>query len=97
MIGAVSALSLETIVVRASEPLAAPVDGELVMLDPRRSRYYGLDAIGNRIWDLLEQPRSVGDLCSQLQGEFDVSAEACRTDVLALLEEMDRENLVEVR
>jgi hypothetical protein len=43
----VPGLSPETVVARREEPLTAPVDDELVMLDPRQSRYYGLDRIGH--------------------------------------------------
>ena len=97
MIRRVPGLTLETIVARRSEPLTAPVDGELVMLDPRHSRYFGLDEIGNRIWDLLERPRSVEALCSTLETQFDVAPETCRADVLAFLERLAEAELVETR
>src|SRR5206468_3251981 len=93
----VANLSLDAVVVRRSETLTAPVDGDLVMLDPRGGRYFGLDPIGHRIWALLEQPHSVASLCSTLEGEFDVTAETCRADTLALLEQMRAVDLVEVR
>lgn len=67
------------------------------MLDPRSSRYFGLDAIGHRIWDLLAQPRSVGELCAALQSEFDVSAESCLLDVTTFLEQLRHAELVELR
>ena len=91
------ALSPETIVARRAEPLTAEVDDELVMLDPQQSTYFGLDQIGKRIWELLERPLSVNELCSVLQGEFDVAAETCRSDVLALLEQLRDAELLEIR
>jgi hypothetical protein len=93
----VSGLSPEAVVARRAEPLTATVDGELVMLDPRTSRYFALDAIGLRVWELLEQPRSVAAVCEALQDEFDVSQEACRRDVLAFLEQLQQAELLEVR
>jgi hypothetical protein len=93
----VSALSLDAVVVRRAEPLSAVVDDELVMLDPRQSRYFGLDRVGRRVWDLIEEPISVGALCAVLQDEFDVAPDVCRADVLAFLERMDVAELVEVR
>jgi Coenzyme PQQ synthesis protein D (PqqD) len=86
-----------TVVVRSSEPLSAAVDDELVMLDLAQSRYFGLDAVGRRIWALIEEPTAVGALCTRLQGEFDVAGEKCRADVLAFLERMRDEGLVDVR
>jgi hypothetical protein len=97
MIRGVPTLALDTVVVRRTEPLTAPVDDDLVMLDPRGSRYFGLDAVGHRIWDLLEHPRSVAALCSELQEQFDVDAETCRADVLAFLAELESAELLEIR
>lgn len=91
-----SQLSLETVVVRRAEPLTASVDGELVMLDPRRSEYFAIDSIGSRIWELLERPLAVGQVCSKLEDEFDVAPQTCRADVLAFLEELRRAELLDV-
>lgn len=89
-------LASQAVVVRRGEPLSAPVDDELVMLDPRQSRYFGLDRVGRRIWDLIEEPVSVSALCTSLQIEFDVSAERCTADVIAFLERLHHAQLVEV-
>jgi coenzyme PQQ synthesis protein D (PqqD) len=97
MSGAVPDLALETVIARRPDPLTAPVDDELVMLDTRKSVYFGLDRIGRRIWDLLDQPRPIGALCKTLEGEFDVSPETCRDDVLAFVGQMAEAGLVEVR
>jgi hypothetical protein len=93
----VSGLLPEAVVARRSEPLTATVDGELVMLDPRTSRYFALDAVGLRVWELLEQPHSVAALCKALEDEFDVSPEACRRDVLAFLEQLETAELLDIR
>jgi Coenzyme PQQ synthesis protein D (PqqD) len=90
-------LSPETIVARRPEPLTAEVHDELVMLDPRQSAYFGLDRIGKRVWELLERPQSVNQLCGDLKDEFDVTFEDCRADVLALLEQLREAELLEVR
>lgn len=89
-------LSSEAVVVRRPGPLTAPVDGELVMLDRRSSRYFGLDPIGHRIWELLEEPRSVESLCTALQSQFDVSPETCQADVLRFLEQLEQAELLDV-
>lgn len=67
------------------------------MLDPRLSRYYGLDRIGHRIWDLLERPQSVSELCAVLEGEFDIATEACRADVCAFLQQLQEAELLDIR
>lgn len=73
------------------------MDDDLVLLEQTQSRYYGLDSIGRRIWELLEEPRTIGSLCTTLEAEFDVSFERCRTEVLAFLEQLEAAELVETR
>jgi Coenzyme PQQ synthesis protein D (PqqD) len=88
-------VDLETRVVRRSEPLTAEVDGETVMFHPDAGSYFALGTVGTRVWDLIAEPRSVGDVCATLRAEFDVDEEACREQVLAFVREMHEKNLVE--
>jgi hypothetical protein len=81
--------------VRNAAPLTAEVDGELVMLDPRSSEYFGLDAVGHRIWELLEQPTSVDLLVTQLVNEYEVDIERCRAEVTELVDFMIDAGLVD--
>jgi Coenzyme PQQ synthesis protein D (PqqD) len=80
--------------IRSQETLAAVVDGDTVMFSPRQDTYYGLDSIGGRVWELLEHPRTLDELCAILRGEYDVDAETCRTDVAALVEQLREAGLV---
>jgi hypothetical protein len=80
--------------VRSDEPLTALVDGETVMFSPAHGQYFGLDSIGTRVWELLDEPRSIDDLCAILTGEYDVDPETCRADVAALVEDLREAKLV---
>jgi hypothetical protein len=60
------------------------------------NNYISLDAIGRRIWELLENPAMVNDLCKQLGEEFEGTQEQISADVLSFLEELEREGLVRV-
>ena len=90
-------LSLDTVLARSADPLTAEVDDELVMLDPRDSVYYGLNAVGRRIWELLERPQSVATLCATLQDQFDELPETCHAEVLSFLERLSDARLAELR
>jgi hypothetical protein len=83
-------------VVRSSEPLTAAVDGEIVMLSPAQGAYYGLNGVGSRIWELLARPSTVDGVCATLTAEFDVDDAACRTAVLAFLDDLRQAGLVQV-
>ena len=90
-------LALDTVVVRSSAPITAPVDEEMVVLVPRDSRYLAFDAVGRRVWELLEKPQSVEQLCGTLQAQYDVTPETCESDVLAFLEQLADSHLIEIR
>lgn len=90
------AIDTTTNVVRTAGMMTAPVDNEIVILNMKGNNYISLDAIGRRIWDLLETPVSVAELCRQLGTEFEGTPEQIAADVLSFLEELEREGLVRV-
>ena len=57
------------------------LDDEVVMLDVDSGQYYELDAVGARIWMLLENKPSISLLRDALTAEFDIDAETCREDL----------------
>ena len=83
-----------SVYVRSSQPLQAEVDGEIVMLDPASSKYFGLADTGARIWELLAEPRSVDDLVSALTAEYEVDDDTCRTQVAIFLDTLGAAGLV---
>lgn len=91
-----SRLSLSSIVQRSPHLVASEVGSELVMMHVQQGRYYGLDRIGAAVWQRLQQATRVVDLCESLLADFDIDRETCQGDVLTLLEELRREQLLEV-
>ena len=90
-------LSLSSIVVMSAEQVSCPLGEESAILNLKNSVYYGLDPVGARVWTLLHEPRSVGELRDTLLSEYEVEAGRCEVDLLALLEKMRSEGLIEVR
>jgi hypothetical protein len=90
-------LSLHTIVVAASEQVSCPLGEESAILNLKNSVYYGMNPVGARVWDLLQQPKSVTELRNALLEEFEVDEVRCGSDLLALLETMRSEGLIEIR
>jgi len=86
----------QTYVKRNNEVFANEIDGEAVMMNIQTGKYYGLDEIGSRIWELMEQKIQVKAIIDQLKKEYDVSEQQCKTDVLNLLNELKTNQLIEV-
>jgi hypothetical protein len=91
------ALNSETVVVASKNQLASDIAGETVILGLTAGRYYGVDSVGARIWQLIQAPALVADVHRTLVSEYDVDPERCRTDLLRLLQQMADAGLVEVR
>jgi hypothetical protein len=90
-------LCVQSIVVATNEHVSCPLGEESAILNLKNSVYYGLDPVGAHVWKLLREPKTVGELRDALLDEYDVKAGRCEQDLLALLEKMRREGLIEVR
>lgn len=86
----------ELIAARREGLIEAEVDGELVGLHIDNGYCYGFNPTATRIWALLDTPKSVTELCATLAEEFEVEPSAARPDVIALLEELQGEKLVDL-
>ena len=86
-------IELRTVVTRTPGLLSAPVDDEIVILNPDRDNYVGLDAVGRAVWDHIEQPCQVAELCLKLSHDFDASPEQIAADMLPFLAEIVGEGI----
>ncbi|PIV58384.1 MAG: PqqD family protein [Bacteroidetes bacterium CG02_land_8_20_14_3_00_31_25] len=80
--------------VRKKELLSSRMDNEIVMMHPESGKYFALNPVASRIWDLLETPHNLNELVEKLLKEFDVSEETCCKEVSAFLKEMSEKKLV---
>jgi hypothetical protein len=76
--------------------VSCQINDEVAILDLERSLYFGLEGAGVRIWDALEQPRSLAELCDVVVSEFDVGLADCQADVAQLLANLEQEGLIEI-
>jgi len=65
-----------------------------VILDLATGTYFGLDPVGARIWELVGEGKSLGEVCEQMLEEYEVSREELEGDVLRLAEELAGRGLV---
>jgi hypothetical protein len=70
------------------------VEGEIVCLDLRTSRYVSLNAAGRSLWLLLVDGADEARLVSELQQAFDVEPERAESDVAAFVEVLTQHDLL---
>ena len=76
--------------------LVRELDGESVLLNLQTECYFGLDAIGTRMWTLLVASESIEAACEALVAEYDVAPERLHSDVQALIQQLLDQRLIEV-
>jgi hypothetical protein len=91
-----TALTADSLILRDPEIVHSAIDGEVVMMSLDQGEYFGLDAMGSRIWNLMEKPMRLGDLCRHLADAFDVEAERCRREVTVFLGEIEKCGLIRI-
>lgn len=89
-------LVLQSIVVVSDERLACSLGDELAIFSMKNDACYHLDTVGSRVWNLLQQPRSVAEICDAIVNEFEVDRIRCENDLLDLLMKMRAEGLIEL-
>ena len=78
------------------DQIACDMNGEIVVLDLKSGTYYGMDAVGAKVWSVIEQPASLTSIVDAVMAEYEVDAETCERDVLAFINRMKAAGLVEV-
>lgn len=75
--------------------MARKVGDDTVILDLASGTYFGLDAIGTRIWGLLEEGRSLAEVCDAMVASHEVARERIEEDVLELARALGERRLIE--
>ena len=70
------------------------VGGETVLLDLDSERYFGLDAVGTRVWALINEGMALGEVINTLLEEYEVDRVTLESDVEALLESLREAGLI---
>jgi hypothetical protein len=89
-------LSVDTTVSHTSGLVAADMGGQTVIMSIENGKYYSLDGIGSRIWELIGKPCTVRDLVTALLAEYEVEEERCQDNVLVFLNKMIDDGLITV-
>jgi hypothetical protein len=87
-------ISEETKVKRINTTLTSNIEDQTIMMNLEQGNYYGLNAVGNRIWELADQEISVKDICSALLKEYEVEEKHCKKVVLSFLGKMREAGLI---
>jgi len=90
------AVPMEATVRVADDVVSRVLEGEAVILGLAAGTYFGLDPVGTRIWQLIEERGSVKAILGRLVEEYDVEPQQCERDLFRLLHELQSQGLVTI-
>ncbi|HSD47969.1 MAG TPA: PqqD family protein [Pyrinomonadaceae bacterium] len=76
--------------------LISRLQEESVILNLESERYFGLDDVGTRVLSVLTSADSIEAAYASLLAEYDVDGQVLREDLIALVESLLQQGLVEV-
>ncbi len=76
------------------EVLHQQLDAETVLLHLTTENYYGLDEVGSRVWQLLQEHGTTEPVVAAIVQEYDVDEATVRGDVDRLLGELADAGLI---
>jgi hypothetical protein len=72
------------------------LEGESVLLNLDSERYFGLDATGTRMWELMTSQPSIALALEKLQEEYEAEPETLRAHLTELLGRLVENGLLQV-
>jgi hypothetical protein len=76
--------------------LVRHLDGETVLLNLETEKYFGLDAVGTRMWELVTQLPSIDAAYGKLAEEYEAEPEQLRKHLTELLGQLVENGLLKV-
>jgi len=74
--------------IRNLKTISGRLHDEMVMMDIEQGKYFSLNPVATRIWELLEEHADSDTICNKLLDEYDVNPDQCRAEVSQVLEEL---------
>ena len=74
--------------------MSRKIGDEHVLLDVEKGVYFGLDAVGSRLWELIEAAPTVDEMVAAVVREYEVEEPDARRDVVRLMQELLDRGLV---
>ena len=93
---AVRVVSESSVVHAGPDVVSCDLVGSSALLDMKSSTYYALNPVGSQVWELIQQPTSVSNICEKVVARYDVDPDRCCKDVLALLRRLSDAGLVKI-
>lgn len=83
-------------VCQSKEIDATDLNGEKVMMNLDKGKYFALNPVGSRIWDIINKEINVNEIVNILLNEYVIDRETCEKSVVNYLEILKDAELIAV-
>lgn len=84
-------------IVMSSHVLSKRVGDEMVLLELKSENYYGLDSVGRRIWEIMQERQDVRSVVDVLINEYDVDEKTLCADLEELIQDLINSGLIALK
>ena len=88
------ALGLDATVKIADGVLACDLSGDTALLHIPSGTYYTMNAVGTKVWSLIQNPRRAREVHAALVEFYEVDPDDCARDLLELLRDLSKHHLI---
>jgi hypothetical protein len=90
----IETIQLKTIVNQSKNIDATDLNGEKVMMNLDMGKYFALNEVGSRIWEIIHEPITAQGVIDILLQEYEVEYEICKKNVLEFIGRLNDDKLI---
>ena len=89
-------ITATTVVTQVADLVTAQIEESLVILSMAADRYVALNSVGQRIWQLVQEPTTVAEIIRELQVDYVGDPERIEADVMNFLDQLREDRVIEI-
>lgn len=86
-----------TVFQRRKDLLSSRMDNDTVMMHPVSGKYFSLNPVATRIWEILKTPLPLNRIVETLLTDFDVSSDICIKETKEFLQILIEKDIIEIK
>ncbi|MGI9222758.1 MAG: PqqD family protein [Woeseiaceae bacterium] len=90
-----AAINLESKFVIPPQVMSRLVGDETILMDLSTGIYFGLDGVGQRIWETIGEGRNLADVAAIIAAEYEVDEHRAKDDAIEFIGELVERGLLQ--
>ena len=70
------------------------LEDEIAILNIETSQYFTMNPVAARVWELIQEPAVLSQICATIEDEYEVDSEQCYRDLFNLIHKLADAGLV---